>query len=104
TALHRAVELGRHGIVDALLRHGADPNGRAAGLGPTPLAVAAARGDRTAVTALLDAGAATRRIDDRDDTDAVLAAVGSGCVDVAAALLRAGAAMPRVLARAALGG
>jgi hypothetical protein len=104
TALHRAVELGRHRIVELLLRHGADPDGRAAAPAPTPLAVAAARGDLSAVTSLLDAGASPRRTDDRDDTDPVLAAVGSGRVDVVATLLRAGAAMPRVLARAALVG
>ena len=56
TALHLAAVFGHHDAVDALLRHGADPNARQGG-GFTPLHAAAQNGDRESVDALLESGA-----------------------------------------------
>jgi ankyrin repeat protein len=92
TALHHAVEGARTALVDALLRRGADPSARDRA-GVTPLHLAAGLDDDVGATItarLLRAGARVE-VRDREQLSPLLRACELDRIDVAIALLDAGA-------------
>ena len=79
TQLHAAAQFGYFGIVEALLRGGADPNSKRGASGATPLHVAAKFGFLKVVEALLQSGADPNARADEGMTALHAAARGGEC-------------------------